>query len=383
MLTKQECEGNQPLCSTAQTGDNLPSKESFRTDASQLTLDEQLEAGEMGDTIDEAQWATEQAAQQATANVLAMAEYKPGTYLNRNVKNPRGFYETEVNMEFTGSHQEIAEMLKSKKFPALGLDASARNFELPDTPVGQARTKMHAQGNIYLSEIRSTFKTSLLLTMSDRLRGVKSGSSTSHLGKRGHYLALPNEHKTFDNPKLLVESEPGKMTTAYVKTYPEYLKGTESLMKSIQPIEGNSKFYLVKMDSPIVAMVNMARIEGNMPELVPDESAKLLGKMVVDKEEVNNAVEQLKTVMKSDVNYVKLYDALKVRIDRPFVKSSMENQLGDEWLDTHELDIKSNAKSDAAAALSKKASIHLRLIVEHKPHAKDGELATSGKQESK
>jgi len=126
-------------------------------------------------------------------------------------------------------------------------------------------------------------------------------------------------------------------------------------------------------------MVNMARVEGGMPELVPDDSAKLLKKMVINKDEVNNAVELLQSVMKSDVNYVKLYEALKVRIQRAAATREVHEEKGEEWLKADELELKATSKADEAAALNaaldRKGMVHMRLIVEHKPHAKDDQVA--------
>lgn len=366
----ENCNNDVSLSSQQKTGDSAH----FSAPLASATLTPKAAPAP---AFDEGKWALEQAQQQATATALAMVDYKPGNFLNRKVKNPRGFYETEVTFEFSATPVQMADMVKKGTMPHLSLTKTARNFELPGTPEGKERTKMHAQGNIYLTEVRSTFPCALAFEMSDRLRGNNIGSSTAHTGARGHYLALPKEHKTFDNqPKLLVESDPGILTSQYVKTYPEYLKGMESLKKSISPLANNSKFYMVKSDSPIVAIVNTARSEAGLPQLIEDATSKLMGTMPIAKEEVNNAIEYLDDLMKSDVNYVDLYRSLKIGIKRPFHTASVNSEKGEEWLSLHEFDVKSNIKgsesaeekSAAASALNKKYSVYFKILVEYKPH---------------
>jgi len=322
----------------------------------------------------------------------AMAEaadtYKVGAYVNRGVMNPRGFYETEVTLSLkNGSMKQFAEGVNTSGetgvMPVLQLHPTSRVFELQGTK-GEKRTAMHAQGNIYLSEIRSTLPCSIMLQPSSQLRGARSQSCYSDTGIRGVHLALPFEHKSFhENPRLLLESKMGDMTASYVNTFPDYLTSA-SLTKAIEPVEGNSKVWLIKLSSPIVDMVNTARVEKGMRQLVPDESAKQIGKLVVSKEEASAAIAELEQCLDGSVNHVPLYDALKFRVSRVDSKTPDDSASthGDLWLVKDGIELKDKSKEVSEQAFDKSHMVHVRLIVEHKPHLNEASVVEAAKPDA-
>jgi len=298
-------------------------------------------------------------------------KFIPGQCLNRGILNARGFYESEVTFKLTASLKDLSKYVETKGregvAPVLSLKKSSRAFELPDTSESKGRINMHAQGNIYLSEIRSTFPVSIMLSMGDKLRGVNNVQCSADGSRKGSFVAFPMDHTSFRNdPHLLVESNIGDMTHDYVKTYPSYLEG-KSFMDAVEDVKGNDKVCLVDISSPIVDMVNTTRQENDLDELLPDDSAKALGSLVMSRVEVAEAVKSLKACLDVDVNYVKLYDAFKIRISRPFFERTSSNRASNEWLDKDELEV-AKSQNDADAGIGRKYVLHVRTIVEHKPH---------------
>jgi hypothetical protein len=308
-----------------------------------------------------------------------MAAVTPGATLNRQGLNARGFQETEVVLKLSASLNQLARGEINKAEIAMGRDPSQedakeavlaigdnyRGFEPQNADENKPRTKMHIQGNIYLTEVHNRFPCSMMLSMGEGLRGSRVKKSTTNLGAKGAYTALPNEHKSFeDKPRLLVESDFGKMTDAYVRNYPSHLNG-ESLMKDVEPVSSNADVWMVPCDSPIVDVLNSARAVNGVPEIVADETAKRIGKIVVDKTEVHEAVQQLESCLDGEVNYVPLYDAFKIHLNRPFYDGTGENAAVEAWTDTDELEVKSKGSDNS---LDKVFSIHVRAIVEHRPH---------------
>lgn len=304
----------------------------------------------------------------SNAFVVGNSDFKPGKCLNTDKLNANNFFEKAVVLRVSGTLNDFHKW--STASPAEKKNMIAAQLQLSDNsrifePVGAKgnRTPMHAQGGIWIEKVCNNFPVSLLLKMNPQLLGSKNMHVGVDSGEQGHLVATAGQSVSYaDNPLLVCDTRAsGGFTEQYVKNFGKYLSGKD-LMKSVQKLD-NGEQCLVKIDSPVVDMVNSMRQNNGQPELTPDETAKTIGKIVVSSVEVASAIKELKACLEEEVNFVPLYDALSISLHRAHATSNPDSP----WEATDELDEGTKAK-DIDQLMNTKYSLTVHAIVEHRPH---------------
>lgn len=359
--------------------------------------------------------------------VTSKAMTNLSTDVNTEGVNERKFHTTEVSMRLIGTLQQLSNGAKIMErmenglpiddiaddavLPVLELDAPFAGFEGPNFKQGDAKSAVHAQGRIFLVDMRTTFPTSIGLKPCDTLRGALAGSAYSSTGMRFSHITFPRDNKSYMNtPVLVAHSNMGLMTHRYARDYPDFLR-PGSLNKCIKKVKNDDTLVMVKIDSPLFDSINAMREaamakakeiakekgekfieESNMKPLETGEKHNEVTKHTyAPMKEAASAMEMVNETFNSEVNYVPLYESFKFQLIPAFAKEDANGELSlsDAWLQTDELlaDKKGRtiiSDSDKAvhdAALNTVHSVHAKFVVEYQPLASLAKAKSGGSKD--
>lgn len=327
------------------------------------------------------------------------AALSPTATLNTGEVNERGFHVAEVNMYLQGSLRDFA---TGQKAPVLKLESSFAGFERPGASNGvERKTRMFAQGRVYLLSGRSTFPCSIAMVPAAGMRGRHSNTVWAQNGLKCAHIFHPDDKYSYaHSPLLLLDSDMGKYTEKFQKEFPDFLQ-QKSIKKMYRKVPGSTSTVEVDVKTPLFRAINGARArlikeaanKGQQIDLNPlddkCEHAKIQGYVYAPAEETFQAAKQLSGVMKTHVNYTPLYENLAFQVARAFSSSQAANESGaskannaQSWLDPVEIAAKKKNKNEelSTSAFDEQHMLHARLLVEYKPLSRDDEEESGGEE---
>jgi hypothetical protein len=265
-------------------------------------------------------------------------------------------------------------------------------FEVPGTKTLE-RTKIHAQGNITLKQVRNGFPGTVGIVLCEGLRGAEAPTEHSSAGVAAHHIALVDDKQTFHDVDMpLAHSDLGDLTAKYARDYPDYLT-SESLDTALAEAPDPSLLQ-VKIDSPVYGAINAMRLAARTksakeaeltgavdllatdaayaPLDVTEKHAQVTGWTYAPLKEAIVAMQKVKRSFSTRVNYVPLYSAFKLKLVSAFPPSNESGVAGgtSQWADFCEKRMNNGKpldKEQMKAYLDEVHTVHAKVQVEYLP----------------